>query len=130
MNFAITYPKGGNNTPREPLHITTNISAAAGFTIQSRTCGCESCRLILIDENNKEVENYYYDYRLHGRSYYLTMARDVARDINVVLASRGRSEKINTADLCPTMKEVFAKCESRCGAPIPDSEYEALVIFQ
>ncbi len=129
-NYTVTYPKGGTNRMWEPMHITASIKSLKGFTIQGITYTRDGCRIILFDENKQEMSNYKYDWHQFGPGYYPKIAKDIATDINILFELAGRKTRIQPIQLEPIMKEVFQKCESRYGNRLPNSEYEALVIFE
>lgn len=127
--FTTDYPKGGNNKMWEPFHIKASTGINTGMTIQGKTWTRDGCQLILLDEDQKEMANYRYDYHDFGPSYYPRMARDIAQDMNIIFELQNSKTRIEPEQLTPIMKEVLSKCESRYGNRIPDSDYEVLVSF-
>ena len=126
--YEVSYPKGGSNKMWEPIHIKADIGVLTGLTLQARTWTRNGCEIALLDEDKEELGNYKYSY-LDGLGYHNQMAKDIARDMNIVFQLTSIKAVINHQDLLQIMEKVRSKCESRLGNRLPDSEYEALVSF-
>jgi len=130
MSLNVTYPKGGSNFMWEPIHITVSLPQARGFSIQGRTYTRDGFQIILLDKDQKEMSNYTYVRSMMELLNPFKAAKDIAQDMNILLELEGIDATVDPKELTEVMKEVLQKCESRYGNRLPDSDYEALVLFQ
>lgn len=130
MNFNVTYPKGGSNRMWEPMHIAVPLPEAKGLTIQATTFTRDGCLITLLDENQKEMGRYTGFSGMGSPINRYSIAKKICDDMNILLSLGGHPTAIEAEQLLPIMKEVVDKCESRYGNRLPDSDYEALVVFE
>ncbi len=131
MKYSTQFPKGGTNKMSEPMHITAELKSIKNLTIQGRTYTRDGYQLRLLDKDGQEIGKYnYIRGMMEGPLSPSKPAKDVVEDINLLLELAGKKTRILPEQFVPVMKEVISKCESRYGNPIPDSDYEVLVMFQ
>lgn len=131
MKYSTLFPNGGTNKMWEPIHIVADLKSVKNLTIQGRTYTREGYQLRLLDEHGQEMGKYTYTRGLMDGPFSPNKpATDVVGDINLILELAGKKTRILPEQLTPVMKEVISKCESRFGNPIPNSDYEVLVMFQ
>jgi len=128
MTHIISYPKGGSNKMWEPMHIEANLGINTKITIQGLTDGRDGALLRLLDEDGDVISHHFYNYH-SDLGYHFTMARDMARDMNILFELMGLSNTVTAEDLQEIMSRARDKCESRYGNRLPDSEYEVLIKF-
>lgn len=128
MNYTLKFSNGGVNPLWESLEITAELGFAKGLTIEGRTWGRDGCEIRLFDEKHQEMGYYRYDY--HWNLFYESqMASDLAADMNLLFGLMEIDSSVHSSDLFPIAKDMRRHCEGRCGNPLPDSDYEARVVF-
>ncbi len=113
---------------RRALNIDVTTGFKSGLSIHGRTYTRSGCRVTIYDEDGQSMFMKTYVRDLFPVSF-SQMARDAAETMNLLFELADTEERIGPEALAPVMRELFEKCESRFGAPLPDSDYEVLVKF-
>lgn len=129
MKITEIWPNGGNNKMWEPLHLKVCNYGFLGsnISIQGRTDGRDGVEIRILYKG-EQMSRHEYSYH-QSLGYQADMARDSAKDINLILEMEEISGSITVEEILPVMHKVRSKCETRYGNKLPDADYEVLVIF-
>ena len=127
LEYKVIYPWGGKNQSEEPIHILVKLPVARGLIIQGISDGDTGLMLFLFDDKGQEMGcvgmggNY---------DYYEKMSEYIAENMNTLFELEEKVFRIEQEQLDSVMKEVLKKCQSVKGNRIPNTEYEALIVFE
>lgn len=128
MEYTKKYPENDtNNFMWKPLNFFVHLNVSPTIIIQARTCGRNGAKITIL-EDNKEISSHTYDYR-DNLGYHFEMAKDAAKDIELIEELLGKNTTIDFQQFVPLMQDVRDKCESRYGNLLPNYDYEALILF-